>query len=119
MFRSLHMKLMLIMTLLIISLMTVVGAFLINSVANYYTQDFYTQMSEAFGDPDFWRIWRLPSRVRRTPHPASPTFWIPTAPSALTTAAGNTTYWTVPTATGWQAPTIRSPDRRCPMIPAT
>ena len=49
MFRSLHMKLMLIMTLLIISLMTVVGAFLINSVANYYTQDFYTQMSEAFG----------------------------------------------------------------------
>ena len=55
MFRSLHMKLMLIMTLLIISLMTVVGAFLINSVANYYTQDFYTQMSEAFGDPDFWK----------------------------------------------------------------
>ena len=53
MFRSLHMKLMLIMTLLIVSLMTVVGAFLINSVANYYTQDFYTQMSEAFGDPDF------------------------------------------------------------------
>ena len=53
MFRSLHMKLMLIMTLLIVSLMTVVGAFLINSVANYYTQDFYTQMSEAFGDQDF------------------------------------------------------------------
>ena len=54
MFRSLHMKLMLIMTLLIILLMTVVGAFLINSVANYYTQDFYAQMSEAFSDQDFW-----------------------------------------------------------------
>ena len=54
MFRSLHMKLMLIMTLLIILLMTVVGAFLINSVSNYYTQDFYTQMSEAFQDADFW-----------------------------------------------------------------
>ncbi|WP_297211945.1 ATP-binding protein [uncultured Flavonifractor sp.] len=54
MFRSLHMKLMLIMTLLIILLMTVVGAFLINSVANYYTQDFYAQMSEAFQDQDFW-----------------------------------------------------------------
>ena len=54
MFRSLHMKLMLIMTLLIILLMTVVGAFLINSVANYYTQDFYTQMSEAFQDQAFW-----------------------------------------------------------------
>ena len=54
MFRSLHMKLMLIMTLLIVLLMTVVGAFLINSVSNYYTQDFYAQMSEAFQDPDFW-----------------------------------------------------------------
>ena len=117
MFRSLHMKLMLIMTLLIISLMTVVGAFLINSVANYYTQDFYTQMSEAFGDPDFWKDLETP--IEGEEDAASSTFWIPTAPSALTTAAGNTTYWTVPTATGWQAPTIRSPDRRCPMIPAT
>ncbi len=53
MFRSLHMKLMLIMTLLIIALMTVVGAFLVNSVVNYYTQAFYTQMAEAFRDPDF------------------------------------------------------------------
>ena len=114
MFRSLHMKLMLIMTLLIISLMTVVGAFLINSVANYYTQDFYTQMSEAFGDPDFWKDLETPIEGEE-----DAAFWIPTPPSALTTAAGNTTYWTVPTATGWQAPTIRSPDRRCPMIPAT
>ena len=54
MFRSLHMKLMLIMTLLIVALMTVVGAFLINSVVNYYTQDFHTQMAEAFGDAGFW-----------------------------------------------------------------
>ena len=60
MFRSLHMKLMLIMTLLIISLMTVVGAFLINSVANYYTQDFYSQMSDAFGDRDFWEDLETP-----------------------------------------------------------
>ena len=58
MFRSLHMKLMLIMTLLIISLMTVVGAFLINSVANYYTQDFYTQMSEPLATRTSGRIWR-------------------------------------------------------------
>ena len=54
MFRSRHMKLMLIMTLLIVALMTVVGAFLINSVVNYYTQDFHTQMAEAFGDAGFW-----------------------------------------------------------------
>ena len=119
MFRSLHMKLMLIMTLLIISLMTVVGAFLINSVANYYTQDFYTQMSEAFGDPDFWKDLETPIEGEEDAASSIAHIWIPTAPSALTTAAGNTTYWTVPTATGWQAPTIRSPDRRCPMIPAT
>ena len=50
MFRSLHMKLTLILLLLIVALMTVVGAFLINSVVNYYTQDFHTQMAEAFGD---------------------------------------------------------------------
>ena len=111
--RSLHMKLMLIMTLLIISLMTVVGAFLINSVANYYTQDFYTQMSEAFGDPDFWKDLETP--IEGEEDAASSIAHILDTNSTL----GNTTYWTVPTATGWQAPTIRSPDRRCPMIPAT
>ena len=61
MFRSLHMKLMLIMTLLIILLMTVVGAFLINSVANFYTQDFYTQMAEAFQDEVFWADLNTPT----------------------------------------------------------
>ncbi len=53
MFRSLHMKLMLIMTLLIVSLMVVVGAFLINSVVGYYLNVFHTQMSEAFTDVTF------------------------------------------------------------------
>ena len=46
MFRSLHMKLVLIITLLIVSLMTVVGAFLINSVVSYYIHDFYDRMEE-------------------------------------------------------------------------
>ena len=36
MFRSLHMKLVLIMLLLITSLMAVVGAFLMTSVTNFY-----------------------------------------------------------------------------------
>ena len=44
MFRSLHMKLVLIMVLLILSLMTVVGAFLMNSVVRFYLDDFYVQM---------------------------------------------------------------------------
>lgn len=46
--RSLHTKLVLILVLLILSLMTVVGAFLINSVTAFYLEDFYTQMSEVF-----------------------------------------------------------------------
>ena len=55
MFRSLHMKLMLIMTLLIVSLMTVVGAFLVNSVSGYYLNQFYSQMQVVFqNDADFF-----------------------------------------------------------------
>ena len=50
MFRSLHMKLVLIMLLLITSLMAVVGAFLMTSVTNFYIDNFYSQMGEAFGE---------------------------------------------------------------------
>ena len=55
MFRSLHMKLVLIMTLLIVSLMTVVGAFLTNSVSRFYMDDFYSQMDTVFSDVGFAR----------------------------------------------------------------
>ncbi|MCI8303822.1 MAG: cell wall metabolism sensor histidine kinase WalK [Lawsonibacter sp.] len=51
MLRSLHMKLVMIMVLLILSLMMVVGAFLINSVTAFYQEDFYSQMSDVFQDP--------------------------------------------------------------------
>ena len=55
-FRSLHMKLVLIMALLVVSLMTVAGAFLINSVVRFYINDFYTQMVDMFGnDTEFVR----------------------------------------------------------------
>ena len=50
MFRSLHMKLVLIMLLLITSLMAVVGAFLMTSVTNFYIDNFYSQMGETFGE---------------------------------------------------------------------
>ncbi len=53
MFRSLHMKLVMILVLLITSLMTVVGAFLMTSVTNFYISDFYEQMSAAFADASF------------------------------------------------------------------
>lgn len=61
--RSLHLKLVLIMVLLIISLMTVVGAFLMNSVTGYYINDFYTQMADAFGQDnvDFVRDLQTPT----------------------------------------------------------
>ncbi len=55
MFRSLHMKLVLIMVLLIVSLMTVVGAFLTNSVSRFYMDDFYLQMETVFSDQEFAR----------------------------------------------------------------
>ena len=61
MFRSLHMKLVLIMVLLIISLMTVVGAFLINSVASFYLNDFYSQMQEVFADEDLYDDMTVPA----------------------------------------------------------
>ena len=48
--RSVHMKLVMIMVLLILSLMTVVGAFLINSVSAFYLEDFYSQVNEVFQD---------------------------------------------------------------------
>ena len=50
MFRSLHMKLMLILLLLITSLMAVVGAFLTTSVSSFYIDTFYQQMSDVFGE---------------------------------------------------------------------
>lgn len=52
MLRSLHMKLVMIMVMLILSLMMVVGSFLINSVTAFYLEDFYTQMAEVFQNPD-------------------------------------------------------------------
>lgn len=46
--RSLRMKLILIMVLLILALMTVVGTFLINGVGNFYIHEFYVQMENTF-----------------------------------------------------------------------
>ena len=54
MFRSLHMKLVMILVLLVTSLMAVVGAFLMTSVTSFYIDDFYTQMNEAFSDASFY-----------------------------------------------------------------
>ena len=50
MFRSLHMKLTLILLLLITSLMAVVGAFLTTSVSSFYINTFYQQIDRVFGE---------------------------------------------------------------------
>lgn len=56
MLRSLHMKLVLIMILLVVCLMTIAGTFLINSVNRFYLNEFYTQMVEVFSkDTEFIR----------------------------------------------------------------
>jgi two-component system sensor histidine kinase VicK len=54
-FRSLHMKLSLILLLLITSLMAVVGAFLTISVSGFFTDTFYQQIDSVFGanQPEF------------------------------------------------------------------
>lgn len=49
MFKSLHMKLMLIMLLLITSLMAAVGAFLTTNVSSFYIESFHEQMDDMFG----------------------------------------------------------------------
>ena len=48
MFRSLHRKLVLVLVLLIVSVMAVVGTFLINSVTSYHIRSFQSQMSTVF-----------------------------------------------------------------------
>ena len=67
MFRSLHMKLMLIMVLLILALMTVVGSFLVNSVVSYYLTDFYEQMQDIFSDTDFSTALQTPGENEEDP----------------------------------------------------
>ena len=50
--RSLYTKLIIIMLVLILSIMTVVGAFLMRGVRNFYTSAFYEQMQGVFSSAD-------------------------------------------------------------------
>ncbi|MEG1490994.1 MAG: ATP-binding protein [Oscillospiraceae bacterium] len=50
--KSLYSKLVLIMLILILSLMAVVGAFLINEIRVYYLDDFYEKMQNVFENPE-------------------------------------------------------------------
>ncbi len=50
--KSLYTKLVLIMLVLIMSLMAVVGAFLVNEIRAFYLEDFYQQMKTVFETPE-------------------------------------------------------------------
>ena len=50
--RSIYTKLVLIILVLILALMAVVGAFLMRGVRNYFINEFYTRMQEAFSAAD-------------------------------------------------------------------
>ncbi len=52
MIRSIYTKLVAIILVLIVSLMVVVGAFLLAGVRNFYINEFYTRMQEAFASAD-------------------------------------------------------------------
>ena len=60
MLRSLHTKLVMILVLLILSLMVVVGSFLINSVEAFYLRDFYTRVATRFSDSEMISDLRTP-----------------------------------------------------------
>lgn len=80
MFRSLHMKLVLIMVLLIVALMTVVGAFLMNSVTVFYLDEFYSDMSTVLTDEQFVRDVTTAEEERPIPpkrsRPSSAAMWV-------------------------------------------
>ena len=60
MLRSLYTKLVMILILLILSLMIVVGSFLINSVEAFYLRDFYTRVATRFSDSEMISDLRTP-----------------------------------------------------------
>ena len=57
--RSLRMKLVMILVILILALMTVIGAFLINGVGNFYISEFYVQMEQTFSQDFISQLQRI------------------------------------------------------------
>ncbi len=65
--RSLRMKLVMIMVILILALMSVVGAFLINGVGNFYISEFYVQMTQTFSPEFITQLQRTAEQSDRAP----------------------------------------------------
>ena len=65
--RSLRMKLVMILVMLILALMTVIGAFLINGVGNFYISEFYVQMEQTFSQDFISQLQRLAQQSQDAP----------------------------------------------------
>lgn len=65
--RSLRMKLVMILVILILALMTVIGAFLINGVGNFYISEFYVQMEQTFSQDFLSQLQRLAQQSQDAP----------------------------------------------------
>ena len=65
--RSLRTKMVMILVLLILALMTVVGAFLINGVGNYYIDDFYVKMEQTFSQSFISQLQEMAASETGTP----------------------------------------------------
>ena len=65
--RSLRMKLVMIMVILILALMSVVGAFLINGGGNFYISDCYVQMNQTFSPEFITQLQRIAAQESAAP----------------------------------------------------
>lgn len=65
--RSLYTKLVFIMLVLMLSIMTVVGAFLMRGVRNFYLSEFYEQMKNVFSDVDMVSDLRAAAKEENAP----------------------------------------------------
>ncbi len=65
--RSLRMKLVMILVILILALMTVIGAFLINGVGNFYISEFYVQMEQTFSQDFISQLQRIAAQSPDAP----------------------------------------------------
>ncbi len=65
--RSLRMKLVMILVILILALMTVIGAFLINGVGEFYISEFYVQMEQTFSPEFIVQLQQLPDQSEDAP----------------------------------------------------
>ena len=66
--RSLRMKLVMILVILILALMTVIGAFLINGVGNFYISEFYVQMEQTFSQDFISQLQRIAAQSPDAPY---------------------------------------------------